>query len=148
MYGDPPGASVHSLPDGTTRPNNFHFFSLPFPLRIPEMSPKPKSQRAPSFLSAEAKRLYRQIVTDFVLDGHHTRLLDMLCQSWDEWQTARKAIDKHGQTFIDRYGQVRERPELATIRQARNSFRQLYRELNLDGSTEPDGHGPRGGRYR
>ena len=89
-------------------------------------------QKPPSYLTPATRRWFKQIVTDYDLEGHHWRLLVLASESWDECQKARAAIRKHGQTFVDRYGQPRERPEVSTARQSRALFAKLLRELGLD----------------
>ena len=88
--------------------------------------------KPPDYLNTSTKEWFKQIASDFVLEPHHLKLLEMAGQAWDEFDIARAAVAEHGQTFVDRYGQPRERPEVGIARQARTSFARLVRELALD----------------
>lgn len=102
---------------------------------------------APQHLSAAAKAWFSSVAATFRLEPHHVRLLTLAAESWDEGETARKAVAEHGITFVDRYGQPRERPEVGTGRQARITFARLLRELALDISPPVESRPPRtGGR--
>ncbi len=95
--------------------------------------PKPTRQPSPpEHLSPEAREWFAAVVEGFELEAHHVRLLTLACESWDESRLARAAVAEHGQTFIDRYSQPRERPEVGIARQARTQFARLVRELGLD----------------
>jgi len=91
-----------------------------------------KKENSPSHLTAATRRWFEGIAEGYELESHHLRILEMAAQAWDEYETARKAVDKHGQTFTDRYDQPRERPEVSIARQARTAFARLIRELALD----------------
>jgi phage terminase small subunit len=87
---------------------------------------------APDHLQPATRAWWDSVVREFVLEQHHLRLLQSACESWDEMQRARAAIAEHGQTFIDPHGCPRARPEIAIARDAKVSFRQYVRELDLD----------------
>ena len=87
---------------------------------------------APNHLQAETRKWFRQIVSEYELESHHVRLLEMAGSTWDEFESARKSVAEHGLTFVDRYNQPRERPEVGIARQARIAFARLVRELGLD----------------
>ncbi len=96
------------------------------------MVTKQNSTKAPSYLTKESRKWFNQVVANFDLDSHHIRLLTLAAECWDEASTARKAVEKHGLTFTDRYNQPKERPEVGTARQARIGFARLLRDLALD----------------
>lgn len=100
------------------------------------MTPTP-----PSYLKKPTREWFAQVAADYQFEPHHLRILEMAAQAWDEFQLARTAVSKHGLTFVDRYGQPRERPEVGTARQARTSFARMIRELALD--IEPPPESPR-----
>ncbi|MGB8288990.1 hypothetical protein [Rhizobium ruizarguesonis] len=59
-------------------------------------------------------------------------------EAWDQAQGAREVLDRDGQTFTDRFGQPKERPEVGIMQNARIAFARLLRELALDGVDGPD----------
>lgn len=86
----------------------------------------------PAHLRPESSEWFRSVVSEFALEDHHLHLLVLACESLDRATQAREAIAKNGITFIDRYGQVRARPEIQIERDSRTSFARLLRELGLD----------------
>lgn len=66
------------------------------------------------------------------LEEHHIKLLTLAAQEWDKSQMADEVIRKEGLTHPDRFGQVRERPEVRIARDAKALFARLLRELALD----------------
>ena len=104
--------------------------------------------KAPAHLTRATKRWFKDIAASYELQSHHLRLLEMAAQSWDEYETARAAVAEHGLTYVDRYGQSKERPEVGTARQARISFARLLRELALDVEPPPETRPPRLGGHR
>jgi len=87
----------------------------------------------PAHLSAEAKRWYRAVCTDFELQDHHRQLLPVSAESWDLAQKARRELEEAGSlTYTDRFGGVRPRPEISIARDARATFMRSLRELQLD----------------
>jgi len=91
-----------------------------------------KAPIAPSHLRPETRRWWRQIVADYAMESHHLRLLQATCESWDEYQAARETLARDGQTYQDRFGQVKAHPLVAVARDARTSFYRGLRELALD----------------
>lgn len=96
-------------------------------------SPKP-----PSHLKPATRKWWASVVADFELEPHHLRLLQLAAEAWDQAQTAREVLDRDGQTFLDRFGQPKERPEVGILQNARISFARLLRELALDGVDGPE----------
>jgi P27 family predicted phage terminase small subunit len=97
--------------------------------------PRKLKSRAPAHLKPATRAWWDSVVDDYELEPHHVRLLTLACEAWDRCQDARAVIDEHGLTFEDRFGQPKERPEVAIERDARIAFARLVRELDLD--TEP-----------
>ncbi|GLS34515.1 hypothetical protein GCM10010869_01030 [Mesorhizobium tianshanense] len=95
-------------------------------------------QKPPAHLRPATKKWFKTVISDFELDGHHIRLLTLAAEAWDQAQTAREVLDKDGQTFTDRFGQPKERPEVGILQNARISFARLIRELALDGDSAPE----------
>jgi phage terminase small subunit len=97
----------------------------------------------PSHLRQPTREWWSSVVGDFDLDPHHVRLLTLAAEAWDRGQEAREALDSHGTTYTDRFGQPRARPEVAIERDSRLAFPRVLRELDLDGLPEPDPRPPR-----
>ena len=98
--------------------------------------------RAPAHLREATRQWWRQVVSDYVLEGHHLKLLTLAAESWDRCQQAREALASGGLIFKDRFEQPHARPEVAIERDSRLAFARLLRELDLDveaphGATRP-----------
>ncbi len=89
--------------------------------------PKP-----PGHLSSEASAWWRQVCEAYVLEAHHLRLLQLAAEAWDRGQQARRAVQRAGAYYTDRFGAPKAHPGLDQERKARNEFRLLLRELGLD----------------
>lgn len=98
---------------------------------------------APKHFSREAKAWYADVVSSYVLDAHHLKLLRLACEAWDRIQEARAAIAEHGTTYLDRFKQPKARPEVAIERDGRLAFARLVRELALDESEPEESRPPR-----
>lgn len=96
------------------------------------MTRKTTQTRAPKHLAVATRRWWNSVVSEYCLEEHHRRLLTLAGESWDRTEAARKAIETHGMTFVDRFGQPRARPEIAIERDSRNAFARMIRELGLD----------------
>jgi hypothetical protein len=96
------------------------------------------SVRAPSHLAPETARWVEAVLSEYVLEPHHQRLLLLAAESWDRGQEARGALARHGLTFTDRLGNVRARPEAAIVRDSAVVFSRLLRELALDVTAPPE----------
>ncbi|MBJ7402960.1 MAG: hypothetical protein JHD07_06515 [Bradyrhizobium sp.] len=94
--------------------------------------------KPPSHLKSATRKWWKNVVEDFDLEPHHLRLLQLAAEAWDQAQTAREVLDRDGQTFLDRFGQPKERPEVGILQNARISFARLLRELALDGVEGPE----------
>jgi phage terminase small subunit len=63
---------------------------------------------------------------------HHIKLLTLACESWDRAVQARKGLERHGLTFVDRHGSRKPSPEIAIEKDSRIAFARLIREIGLD----------------
>ncbi len=100
-------------------------------------SPKPARG-----LSPRARGIWSRIVDSWDIEAageHHFALLTEALRSLDRAEEARKYLDSHGLTFEDRFGQPKERPQVAIEHRHRNLFRLLIRDLELDFDPEDDG---------
>lgn len=111
-----------------------------------------KLPQPPAHLSTCAKKWWREIVSDFELEPHHLRLLELAAGAWDRAEQARKAIEmaennpenrpgESGLVFLDRFGQPHPRPELAVERSSMIVYARMMRELALDVAA-PDSRPP------
>ena len=89
-----------------------------------------------------------QILDDYELESHHSRILLLAAEAWDRGLTARQIITRKGMTFEDRFGQPKPRPEIAIERDSRLAFARLVRELGLDSEELDAPRPPRPGGYK
>ena len=92
---------------------------------------------APKGLSAAMRTWWAETVRTFELEAHHLRLLQHAAESWDMAEVAHKVLRKEGATYLDRFGQPKERPEATTWRANVTLFKALCRELQFDQAPEP-----------
>src|SRR5262245_30471280 len=98
-------------------------------------APRVNHPRPPPHVSASCKRWWSDVVSGYVLEGHHLRLLQLAAEAWDENEAAREVLAKDGLVIAGREGGLRPHPAVAIARDARLAFARLIRELDLD--TEP-----------
>lgn len=98
---------------------------------------KPPPAPPPPHLRPATAAWWTQILTDFALESHHLRLLELAATAWDRAEGAREVIDKLGISYEDRFGAPRARPEVAVERDSRIGFARLIRELGLDTAGTP-----------
>jgi phage terminase small subunit len=91
----------------------------------------------PEHLRESTRKWVANVLEDFDLEEHHTKLLFLAAESWDRGAMAREALAQHGLTYLDRFGAPHARPEIAIERDSRIAFARLLRELALDVS-EPE----------
>ena len=98
------------------------------------MAPTPKTKpEPPAHLSESSAEFWRKTQADYAIaDDHGLKLLTLACESLDAAETARAAVAKHGQTYIDRFDALRIRPEVTIQRNAMVTFARLTRELGLE----------------
>src|SRR5215475_13075570 len=92
--------------------------------------------KAPKHLSRASKQFYEQTVADFVLENHHLKLLQALCEAWDRKEQARKILDEEGLTTEHPKLGKRPHPAISIERDCRTQIARLLRELNLSDAPE------------
>lgn len=85
----------------------------------------------PAHLSDAMKSWWRKVNDTFELEEHHVQLLALACDAWDQAEAARWHLLIVGNTFTDRWGQPKQRPEVAIQQQARRDFARFVRDLGL-----------------
>lgn len=104
-------------------------------------APDPKP---PKHLRPETRRWWLETATKWVLEGHHLHLLTLAGEALDRAQQAREAILKDGAFFAPPNGGApKKHPGIAVERDSMIAFARLVRELDLDGSPQPDARPPR-----
>ena len=87
----------------------------------------------PRHLGAEAKRLWRELLDEFVLDdAAGLALLQTAVEAWERAQDARKTLKREGVIITDRFGQLKAHPAGAIERDARGQFMAAMRALKLE----------------
>ena len=91
------------------------------------------TQKAPSHLTAEAKKIWREILDEYAIDdAAGLRILRVALEAFDRAQAARATIDKDGMTVKDKFGQTKPHPLLPIERDSRAAFLAGLKALNLD----------------
>lgn len=96
---------------------------------------------APAHLSAEAKRWWVRLVTDFDLEDTALLVLETALESFDRVRQCQEALKREGLTVADRYGKPRAHPLVAVERDARLTMLRALKALNLDLEPLQDGPG-------
>lgn len=93
---------------------------------------------APSHLTPAARSWFREIATDYqICDRSGLLLLQQAAECWDRAAELRKLIARDGACTKDRWGQVKAHPLLSAERDARSSFLQAIKHLQLDVAAVP-----------
>ena len=98
----------------------------------------------PPHLAEATQSWWRSVVTEYRLEPHHLRLLQLAGEAWDRCQQARIILDDQGMSYTDRFDAPRARPELVIERDCRLAFARLIRELDLDVEDPPPAIRPPG----
>jgi phage terminase small subunit len=98
--------------------------------------------KPPDHLRAETQRWWSGVLSEYLLEPHHIKLLTLAGESWDRATLAREAIAKHGLVFSDRFGSPKKRPEVSIAEAATIAFARLCRELDLSEDSAPDSRPP------
>jgi phage terminase small subunit len=93
--------------------------------------------RAPRHLEEKTRVWWRSVVRDWKLEEHERMLLTAAGECWDRAMQARRVIDKLGMTFLDRFEQPKQRPEVSIERLEKIAFIKIMHELNLEDVEEP-----------
>lgn len=98
-------------------------------------------QRPPKHLRPETKAWWDMAVAVRRFKNHELRILLVACETLDRRAEAREALKKHGLTFTDIKGMVRQRPEVCIERDCSAAFLRAVRTLHLD-PAPPDARHP------
>ena len=94
---------------------------------------KPKGQKPPETLSAEARGWWNQIIEAFEVDDPAgLLLLGSAMEAFDDMRAAQAILAKDGLTLKDRWGQQKQHPATLVLRDSRNLMLRSLRALNLD----------------
>ena len=93
---------------------------------------------APEHLTPETAAWWSDVVENYMLEGHHLRLLTLAAEAYDRCQQARAEIARDGLTVPTGDGGLKAHPAVAIERDARLAFARLVRELDLDAEPAPD----------
>ena len=105
----------------------------------PKEPPKP-----PRHLRAPTRRWWSEVVGDYVLEGHHLRLLQLAGEAWDRAQQAREQLQAEGLTVPTADGGLKPHPCVGVEKDSAVRFARLLREIDLDaGEPAPDPRLPR-----
>jgi phage terminase small subunit len=85
----------------------------------------------PQHLRPPTQTWWTSVVSEFVLEPHHIRLLSLACTAWDRAEECQEAISLHGLTYESPTG-PKLRPEAQLEKDSRIGFARLLRELDLD----------------
>jgi P27 family predicted phage terminase small subunit len=92
-----------------------------------ETQPKP-----PAGLCDEAKRFWREVVSEFTIDDVGSRrVLQSACEAFHRMLQAQEIISKEGITCSDRFGQLKVHPAVLIERDSRAAVLQALKQLKL-----------------
>ncbi len=90
-----------------------------------------KTPSPPSGLSAEARKLWSDVLAEFELPAHAAKTLLIGCQTLDRLRQAQKVLADQGITIAGRQG-PRPHPAIAIERDSRVAYLRAMREIGLD----------------
>ena len=93
----------------------------------------------PQYLKPKTRKWWSLVCSEYDLENHHIRLLTLACTAWDRAQDARETIAEEGQTYVDRFGSPKARPEMKIAGEAGRDFAKFLRELGLDAFNQVTG---------
>lgn len=97
---------------------------------------KTTQSRAPAHLSDRAKRFWRAVQGEYVIDPTSVDLLQSAAEQLTRSDQAREVIDRDSPTVKDRFGQIKPHPMIAEERQSHLAFIRICRELGLSVETD------------
>lgn len=80
---------------------------------------------------------YQDVLTSYVLEPHHIRLLQLACEAFDQSQTCREILAKEGLFVRTKSGIPRTHPAVGVQRDCRIMFARLIKDLALDSEPDP-----------
>ena len=87
------------------------------------MTPKKRIPSPPSHLSREGKKLWRDLMAEYVIDNPGAiAILSAAIESHDRCMTARRVLAVDGFSVMDRYGIPRVHPLCPVVRDAEAAF--------------------------
>ena len=103
--------------------------------------------KTPTDLGPAGLAYWRTVTRHWTLDDHQPEILRQACKCLDAVAAGEEDVRVKGGLVQDRFGQWKQNPALATIRDMRGLFARLVRELGLSaaGDTRPP---QLTGRYR
>jgi phage terminase small subunit len=102
-----------------------------------------KPPRPPKHLSPPARVWWREAMERYVFEAHEVRQVTLAAEFWSRGEAARKEIELHGLTYLDKNDCPKERPEVRTARECAAMFCRIIRELRLDTPPPDDSRPPR-----
>jgi Phage terminase, small subunit len=94
---------------------------------------KNSTLKAPAHLRPDTRAWWLYVHSNWRLEAHHSRLLEMACDAWDRYHEARVILARDGIVVGGRQAAVRPHPCIAIERDNRIVFARLIAQLNLDG---------------
>jgi len=94
-------------------------------------------RKPPSHLSREAKKIWREIDGNWVLDVGDYPILKTALEAYDRLQAAREVVKEHGLIIKDPSRRLRANPALKIEKEARSGFLRAWKQLGID--EEPPG---------
>jgi hypothetical protein len=101
------------------------------------MTPSGQKRRAPKGLTPETRRWFVSVVSDYVLEPHHVRLLGVAARAFDESEKAAALVLSDGLLITMPSGAKRPHPALRIANEARAVYMRAIRELDLDLDAPP-----------
>jgi phage terminase small subunit len=92
----------------------------------------PAERRSPPGYSAEARRLWREVLRGWTLDPPALAILDSVCRALMRVRQAQALIARDGIITTDRFGQAKPHPAVLVERDSKQTLLRNLRALNLD----------------
>jgi phage terminase small subunit len=93
--------------------------------------------RSPAHLEPKTRAWWRSVVRDWDLEAHERMLLTAAAECWDRIMQARQVVDELGMTYLDRFDQPKQRPEVSIERLEKIAFLKIMKQLNLEDLEPP-----------
>jgi phage terminase small subunit len=94
----------------------------------------------PAGLNAAGQKLWNAIEAEYdIRDSGGLALLESACRAEDDIVNFRRIVAEAGSMIMDRFGQLKPHPLLASIRDCESTKRQALKALHLDVTSEAGG---------